>query len=77
MNISLTDHYDKMLKYCVESGRYNNVSEVIREALRIWEKQHAYDTWLLQEARKGYEDVIAGNTTPIENEAEFLKLARD
>ncbi len=66
-----------MLKYSVESGRYNNVSEVIREALRVWEKQHIYDTWFLQEARKGYEDVIAGNTTTIKDEAEFLKLARD
>ena len=77
MNVSLTPHYENMVKQCVESGRYNNVSEVMREALRVWEKQHRYEEWLLQEAKKGYEDVLAGKTTNVKDEAAFLKFVRD
>lgn len=65
-----------MVKKCVESGRYNNVSEVVREALRTWEKQHLYEEWLTQEAQKGYQDVLVAKTVKAEDEAAFLKLAR-
>ena len=35
MNISLTSELEKIVKEKVESGLYNNASEVIREALRF------------------------------------------
>jgi len=35
MNISLTAELEKIVKEKVESGLYNNASEVIREALRF------------------------------------------
>ena len=35
MNISLTAELEKMVKEKVDSGLYNNASEVIREALRF------------------------------------------
>lgn len=76
MNISLTPHYEELIKNCVESGRYNNVSEVIRESLRVWEKHQNQDDWLRSEAMKGYEDVLAGNVTRVSSEEEFLALAR-
>jgi len=76
MNISLTPHYEELIKSCVESGRYNNVSEVIRESLRVWEKQQMQDDWLRSEAMKGYEDVAAGKVTRVNSEEEFLALAR-
>ena len=37
MNISLTPELESAVKQKVESGLYNNASEVIREALRITE----------------------------------------
>ena len=76
MNISLTPHYEKMVKKCVESGRYNNVSEVMREALRVWEKQHSYEEWLMLEAQRGYEEVLTGKTVKVADEAAFLKMVR-
>ncbi len=76
MNISLTPHYKKLVKSCVESGRYNNVSEVLREALRTWEKQHQQDDGLKNEAMKGYEDVTAGKVTRVTSAEDFLALAR-
>jgi len=76
MNISLTPHYEQLLKECVESGRYNNVSEVMREALRLWEQRKAPETFLKEEAMKGYEDVLADRIVEVSSEAEFLALAR-
>ena len=38
MHISLTPELEASIKKKVASGYYNNASEVIREALRFWEK---------------------------------------
>jgi antitoxin ParD1/3/4 len=35
MNVSLTPQLEQMIRAKVESGLYNNASEVVREALRI------------------------------------------
>jgi antitoxin ParD1/3/4 len=39
MNVNLTPHLEAMVRQKVESGRYNNASEVVREALRLLEEQ--------------------------------------
>lgn len=39
MNFSLGTHFEDYVRNKVESGRYNNASEVIREALRLHEEQ--------------------------------------
>ena len=38
MHISLTPELEAKIKQKVASGFYNNASEVIRDALRFWEK---------------------------------------
>jgi antitoxin ParD1/3/4 len=38
MHISLTPELEIKVKKKVKSGDYNNASEVIRDALRFWEK---------------------------------------
>ena len=35
MNIALTKHFEELIARLVESGRYNNSSEVVRASLRI------------------------------------------
>jgi len=37
MNVSITDHLAEYVRARVKSGRYNNASEVVREALRRME----------------------------------------
>jgi antitoxin ParD1/3/4 len=37
MNVSLTPELEQFVQTKVESGRYNSVSEVVREALRLLE----------------------------------------
>lgn len=38
MNVSITDHLAEYVRARVKSGRYNNASEVVREALRRMEE---------------------------------------
>lgn len=38
MNVSVTDHLAEYVRARVKSGRYNNASEVVREALRRMEE---------------------------------------
>jgi putative addiction module CopG family antidote len=35
MNIALTKHFEEMIARLVDSGRYNNSSEVVRATLRL------------------------------------------
>ncbi len=41
MNVSLTPQLENYARSKVESGRYNSVSEVVREALRLSQEQDA------------------------------------
>lgn len=63
-NIVLTDHQADLLERLVSSGRYQNASEVLREGLRLVERQEAEDKARLKAlrdaARVGIEDVDAG-----------------
>ena len=38
-SVTLGPHYDRLVREWVESGRYNNVSEVVRAGLRLLEDQ--------------------------------------
>lgn len=37
-NVHLTDHFDKFITAGIESGRFSNASEVVREGLRLLEE---------------------------------------
>lgn len=76
MNISLTSELEKAIKEKVDSGLYNNASEVIREALRLSLKQDAENDWLKREAAIGYAQLEAGETIRIRSKKQFLALAR-
>src|SRR6266571_1495958 len=56
MNVSITDHLASYVRKKVKSGRYNNVSEVVREALRRMEEE---DARALRLARPAAEDILA------------------
>ena len=52
-NVSLTPELERFARDCVAEGRYNNVSEVVRAALRMlqeWEQQREQFTATLDEA---------------------------
>ena len=39
MNVSLTPQLEEQVRQRIRSGRYSTASEVIREALRVFERQ--------------------------------------
>lgn len=38
-NVHLTSELERFARECVASGRYNNVSEVVREGMRLLQDQ--------------------------------------
>lgn len=76
MHVSLTPELERAVKAKVDSGLYNNASEVIREALRLSLRMEAENEWLKREAAIGYAQLEAGETVQVRSKEEFLALAR-
>ena len=53
MNVSLTPQLEAMVREQVASGRYNNASEVVRDALRQMERDQQLLTQLRALAQEG------------------------
>lgn len=75
MHVSLTPKLEELVRQKVESGLYNNASEVIREALRIMaEHDEVYQLKLknLRDAlAAGEADVAAGRVVEISGDKEL------
>ena len=59
MNVHLTPKLEQFVQAEVRSGRYNSVSEVVREALRLMEQKDELRTIQLQELRKRMDKGLA------------------
>jgi len=63
-NVVLTDHQQELIETLVQSGRYQNASEVLREGLRLIEQRERLEAAklkVLQEAAStGWADITAG-----------------
>jgi len=63
-NVVLSEHQQQLVETLVQSGRYQNASEVLREGLRLIEDRErvgeAKLKALKQAARQGWADVAAG-----------------
>src|SRR5271166_6429425 len=59
MNVSVTDEIAGYVRKKVKSGRYNNASEVVREALRRMEEE---DARAIRLAKPTAEDILADLT---------------
>ncbi len=76
MNVSLTPNLEEYTRKKVESGLYNNASEVIREALRLMYFSDQNAEALRQSVTRGFEQVQIGEFSEVATEAELLQLAR-
>ena len=63
-NVVLSEHQHELVETLVQSGRYQNASEVLREGLRLIEERERFEAVKLkalkQAARQGWADVAAG-----------------
>jgi len=66
MNISLNSHFEELVKGKVESGLYNSVSEVMREALRLLEERDQLRDLRLEALRSEIQKGInSGEASPL------------
>jgi antitoxin ParD1/3/4 len=68
-NVVLSEHQQDFVETLVQSGRYQNASEVLREGLRLIEERERIEAAKLkalkQAARKGWDDITAGRYTDV------------
>ena len=76
MHISLTPALKDYARQKVESGLYNNASEVIREALRLMVENDQKKELLKEAVTHGFQEIEDGDFTDVSSRAEFLALAR-
>lgn len=59
MTISLSPRQASRVQQAVESGNYASNSEVLREALRLWEQREEIRTLEMAKLKKAYEEGMA------------------
>jgi antitoxin ParD1/3/4 len=79
MNVNLTPELENLVQNKVKSGRYNSASEVVREALRLFEERDRVRNLQLDELRKkinaGWASLERGEG--VDGEEFFRKLERE
>jgi len=76
-SIALGAHFEEFIRKQVEGGRYNNASEVVREALRLLEDAEVVRAHRLRQLEaavgEGIADAAAGRLRPAEEVFERLR----
>jgi antitoxin ParD1/3/4 len=74
-NFALTDHYESFIKKQLESGRYNNASEVVRAGLRMLEDfEDSRERWLREEIPGRLADLQQNPNLGIPADTVFTRL---
>lgn len=82
MHVSLTSELESRIKAKVDSGLYNNASEVIREALRFMDTHEDWIhelklAYLREQLKVGAEQLARGEGISIESKAALDSLFDD
>jgi antitoxin ParD1/3/4 len=79
-SVALTPHFEALTLQLVANGRYNNVSEVVRDGLRLLEsrvqEESAKLVALRDAAKVGTDAIERGDFTVLENEQDIAKIIR-
>ncbi|MDR0782955.1 MAG: type II toxin-antitoxin system ParD family antitoxin [Propionibacteriaceae bacterium] len=70
-NVVITEHQQAFIESLVQSGRFQNASEVLRDGLRLVETREARDAAKLETlrlaAQVGWADIAAGRYIDVED----------
>ena len=69
-SVALSTHFEGFIRQMVDSGRFNNVSEVVRAGLRLLETQEAEHAARLQALREAI--AVGLNSGPALSEEEVF-----
>jgi antitoxin ParD1/3/4 len=74
-SVALTPHFESLTQQLVASGRYNNVSEVVRDGLRLLESRVQEDkaklAALRDAARKGFAAIERGEYLALQSDQDI------
>ena len=59
LTVSLTPHQAAMMQGAVENGSYASNSEIVRDALRLWEQREEIRQMELARLKKAYDEGMA------------------
>lgn len=85
LNVSITPHFDRLIRRKVKSGRYANASEVVREALRRLEQDELLSEQsaitdpddVAEQVRKGMASIAEGDFTELNGDQELHTFFAD
>ena len=58
-NVNLTEHFNRFIEAGINSGRFSNASEIVREGLRLLEQREAEDSARLEWLRSAAQNSLA------------------
>ena len=76
MHISLTPELEQYARAKVDTGLYNNASEVIREALRLMVKSDQRERELSAAVTAGFEQIKQGSFVEVSSREEFMQAVK-
>lgn len=72
-NVVLSEHQHELVEALVRSGRFQNASEVLREGLRLLERQESHEAAkvavLRRAAKEGWSDLASGRFDDVDEES--------
>ncbi len=81
MNVSLTRRLESFVRAKVRAGRYNNASEVVREALRLMQDREKEQVLILARLRAalaaGDADLAAGRAMELADDRALARFIDD
>jgi antitoxin ParD1/3/4 len=79
-SVALTPHFESLTQRLLSSGKYNNVSEIVRDGLRLLESrelEEAAKLKALREAAKiGFMELQRGNYVSLDNQQDIEQFVR-
>lgn len=72
LTISLSPKQLGTLQAAVDTGSYASNSEVVRDALRLWEQQKELRALALEQLKRAYDDGIASGDGRLVDAQDFL-----
>ena len=79
-NVNLTEHFDRFIDAGINSGRFSNASEVVREGLRLLEQRELEDKaklkWLRAAAKEGFDDIERGDYVTLRSDRDIEEFMR-
>ncbi|MBW6421174.1 type II toxin-antitoxin system ParD family antitoxin [Rhizobium sp. XQZ8] len=74
-SIALNEHYERFIKKQLDSGRYNNASEVVRAGLRMLEDfEDAREKWLRDEIPGRFAELQSDPAKAVPLDTAFARL---